>query len=257
MALFSSVSVLPLASNGLMVDTDGSVFIPFISITLSLLVTFLMGINQHSVSGYFGGIRIGAQAISAAFPALISILCAGVRGHGFRWSGISAAQGAWPYQWSAFLSPFEFISFLVFIASGIVMLSNNPAEAGFQTKDIHGGMHAAQTVGRDPAFRLGRVYSVFLWNVMAAVLFLGGWRLPDTVHNFFTETQSPGLLLITETLLVVIKADVLIILTALLCSVSPKIRSDQATDFTWKILSPLNLLCLSGAAIWMSFLAAA
>jgi len=50
------------------------------------LGTMLLGLGQFSVPGWFGGVRVAAQALAGAFPALICVLCAGLRAGGFRWS---------------------------------------------------------------------------------------------------------------------------------------------------------------------------
>src|SRR6202023_3213123 len=83
MALYSTLAVLPLGSAALLVDTEMSAFLPFWSALVLALGTMLLGLSQDSVPGWFGGIRVASQALAGSFPALIAVLCAGVRAGGF------------------------------------------------------------------------------------------------------------------------------------------------------------------------------
>ena len=76
MALYSTVAVIPLGSSAVLVNTDMSAFIPFWAALVLALGTMLLGFSLGTVNGWFGGVRIAAQALAGALPALVSILCA-------------------------------------------------------------------------------------------------------------------------------------------------------------------------------------
>ncbi|MFX6258728.1 hypothetical protein ABTF80_21985, partial [Acinetobacter baumannii] len=78
--------------------------------------TMLLGFSQRSVPSWFGGVRIAAQAMAGAFPALVAVLTAGIRAGQFRWSVLAESQGS---LWTAFTSPFQFMAFAVFVVSGL------------------------------------------------------------------------------------------------------------------------------------------
>ena len=253
MALYSTVAVLPLGSTVLLINTDMSAFLPFWAALVLALGTMLLGLNQRSIPGWFGGIRVAAQALAGAFPALITILTAGIRGGGFRWSELAGAQGTLPTSWVAFSSPFEFVAFLVFVSSGLVLLGVAPFDGGLSTSDIHGGVSSRLNGQRFSLFRLGRFYGFFLWSIIAVVLFLGAWNIPARVHNMLTENSGTFIVQILELAVLLSKTFGLMLVVVWVARVNPRVRSDQITDLTWKVLSPLSLLTLVGTAIWVSW----
>jgi NADH-quinone oxidoreductase subunit H len=154
MALYSTVAVLPLGSMILLVDTDMSAFLPFWAALVLALGTMLLGLDQGSVPGWFGGVRVAAQALAGAFPALVAILCAGVRAGSFRWSALAGSQAF--AHWAAFSNPFQFLAFAVFVVSGLVLLGVAPLDGGLSLPDLQGGVTSLLHGRRLSWFRLGR-----------------------------------------------------------------------------------------------------
>ena len=253
MALYSTVAVLPLGSLCLLVDTDMSSFLPFWAALLVALGTLFLGFSQKTAAGWLGGVRVAAQAMAAAFPALVSILCAGVKVGGFRWSLFAKAQGAIPFFWTAFSNPFQFVAFVVFVISGLILLGIPPMDAPLSNPDLQGGI-SSRFFGRNLGlFQLGRFYSFFLWSVIAVVLFLGAWILPESLVNALNESQNFQALQILELLWLLGKTFGLMILVIWVARVNPRSRVDQITDFAWKILSPSAIGALVGASLWAAW----
>ncbi|OFZ20096.1 MAG: hypothetical protein A2X94_09300 [Bdellovibrionales bacterium GWB1_55_8] len=249
MALYSTVAVLPLGSAVLLVDTDMSAFLPFWSALVLALGTMLLGFSQSGVPGWFGGIRVAAQTLAGAFPALIALLCSGVAAGGFRWSLLAAAQGTSPLQWTAFANPFQFLAFAVFVVSGLVTLGIPPMDAPFSSTDTHGGVSSGLWGRRYILFRLGRFYGFFLWSVIAVTIFLGAWSLPFGGSDYLREQGYLRLLQTLELLWLLLKTLLLMILVIWAARVNPRTRVDQVTDFAWTVLSPFALLALIGASV--------
>jgi NADH-quinone oxidoreductase subunit H len=216
-------------------------------------ITLLMGLDQASVPGWFGGMRSAAQAISGAFPALIAILTASVRSEGFRWSAYVSTQGAWPHQWAAFSSPFEFIAFVVFLVSGSALIGAPPLEAGASVPDLHGGVSSAFRGERLVLFGFSRFYGFFLWSVIAVTLFLGGWSLPPGFSDFLRGAEAWRSIEVLQLVALLLKVFVLMIAISLIAAVSPRLRADQVTDMCWKVLSPFSLFALAGSVLWVGW----
>lgn len=249
MALYSTVAVLPLGSHGLLIDTDMSAFLPFWATLVFALGTMLVGLSQKTVPGWFGGLRVASQAMAAAFPAAIAILCAGVHAGSLKWSGLAAGQGAYPYQWAMVSDPFQVIAFLVFVISGLVLMGIPPLDGGMSIPDIHGGV-ASQVHGRRMMlFRLSRFYGFFLWSVIAVTLFLGAWQLPEALVSGMERSQAWGWLHFLEVSTLLVKTFLVMIGVILVATVTPRLRSDQVTDLAWKVLSPFGLMALAGTAL--------
>ena len=249
MALYSTVAVLPLGSLMLLVDTDMSVFLPFWAALVVALGTMLLGLSQKTVAGWYGGIRVATQAISGAFPALVAMICVGLRAGSFRWSGLVAIQGAAPLSWTAFSIPFQFIALIVFLVSGLVLLAIPPMDAALSSPDVSGGVAAHLSGRRLVLFKMGRFYSFYLWAVIASVLFLGGWKLPFEISENLLEQGKIQLLHFLELCCLMTKSLILILLVIWGARVNPRTRVDQITDFAWTVLSPFALFALIGASL--------
>lgn len=250
MALYSTLAVIPLGSLALMVDTEMSAFLPFWSALVLALGTMLLGLGQGSVPGWFGGIRVAAQTLAGCFPALIALLCAGMRTGSFRWSVLASSQGFMPWQWTCFSNPFQLIALMVFVMSGLVLLEISPLDGGHSMSDIHGGVASHLYGRRFSLFNFGRFYGFFFWSVITVVLFLGAWNLPYHLVERLKDWGAVRLLGILELLLILTKTFFVMLLVVWVARVSPRSRVDQITDFAWKVLSPFSLVALVGASIW-------
>ena len=250
MALYSTLAVMPLGSLALMVDTEMSAFLPFWSVLVLALGTMLLGLGQESVPGWFGGIHVAAQTLAGAFPALIALLCAGVRAGGFRWSVLAESQGFAPWSWAVLSNPFQTIAFIVFVVSGLILLAIPPLDSGLSMSDFEGGV-ASQLHGRRLSlYRFSRFYVFFLWSIITVVLFLGAWVLPEQALEILKQAQADRVLSFIELVWLLIKTFILMLLIVWVSRVNPKSRVDQTTDLSWKVLSPFSLVALVGASLW-------
>ncbi|MCC7442224.1 MAG: NADH-quinone oxidoreductase subunit H [Bdellovibrionales bacterium] len=252
LALYSTAAVLPLGSALVLVDTDSSALVVFWAVAVVAVCLMFLGYNQDTVPGWFSGTRLAAQALSGAFPSLLAVVCAGLWAGGFEWSRIVQSQGASPGAWAMVRNPFLLLAFAVFMGGGQVILSVPPLGSGYSISDIKGGV-ASGFHGRKIAFfRLGRFYGLFLWCIVATTCFCGGWNLPGFVEGLYGADKD-GVVAqkLIEPVLAMSKASVLMICTTLFGKIMPTLRSDQVTDFAWRVLSPLALIALIGTAIWM------
>jgi NADH-quinone oxidoreductase subunit H len=256
MALYSTLAVLPLGSSLVMVDTDMSVFLPFWAMLVLSVGTLMLGLGTATVPGWLGGLRVAAQALAAAFPSLITLCTAGLSAGSFRWSRIVEAQAELPLKLAALSSPFEALAFVVFLVGGLVLLGVPPFDGGQSVPDLHGGVGARVGGRRLSLLRLGRFYGFFVWSVMATTLFLGGWSLPEGIAHAMKDAGAERMLVTAEASILLLKTVILMILVGLVGAVSPRLRADQITDLTWKVLGPLALLALAGTAVWMEVMKA-
>lgn len=253
MALYSSVAVIPLGSMALLVDTEMSVFLLFWSTLVLALGTMLLGLKQGTVTGWFGGVRVVAQTLAGAFPAIVALLCVGVRVGSFRWSLIANSQGFAPWSWALASDPFQIFAFLVFVVSGVTLLAVPPLEGGQSLSDIQGGVSNHLTGVRLSLFRFGRFYGLFFWSIMAVVLFLGAWNLPQGMTEFLREMDAFRLLGFLELSWLLVKVIGLMMVVVWVARVNPRSRVDQITDFSWKVLSPFSLVALVGTSLWIAW----
>jgi len=250
MAFYSIVAVMPLGSIALLVNTDMSAFLPFWAALVLAFGTMVFGLSQDSVPGWFGGVRVAAQALAGAFPAIVAILCVGLQAGGFSWSSMAAVQGASPFSWTV-ANPFELIAFFAFVGGGMILLGIPPLDTGLSMPDIHGGVISSLYGKRYSLFRFSRFYGFFLWSVIAVTMFLGAWILPFGLSEILRLQERFILLGSLELLWILLKTVLLMLVVSSVAQVVPRGRVDHVTDFSWKVLSPFSLLALIGYTVWI------
>lgn len=246
-ALCSTLAVLPLGARLVLVDTPTAGLIPFWAVLALSLGAVVLGTGgaARSVPAGLGSIRVASQAIIAALPAILSFMCAAVASRGFSWTAFVGAQGAWPASWTVFSGPFQWIAFLVFLASGLALLGVAPFDSGFSS-DLQRGVESNLSGRRLALFQLGRFYAFFFWSLVAVAVFLGGWNLPSALQ--FGEWAGA--------LTVIIKAYLLMIGVTWFARANPRIRVDQTAAFLWKVATPLAAIALLGQTAWVYLKAA-
>jgi NADH-quinone oxidoreductase subunit H len=249
--LYSTLAILPLGSLILLLDAEMNAFIVFFAVLSLALGVMILGFSQEKISSWLGSLRFAAQSVSGLFPALISVLSAGLLAGGYRWLDFAEAQAFSPWTWLLFSTPFHPISFLVFLFSGMVFLNIPPFDSGVASLDIKGGISANLSGTRLILFRFGRFYVFLLWVLIAVTLFLGGWNLPLFLQDPSFVQDHPIGVTFAQLAVVLLKSWFLVFLLFWFSEVSTKLRADQTTGLAWKILSPLSLICLMGSSLWL------
>ncbi|MGE4107423.1 MAG: complex I subunit 1 family protein [Bacteriovoracia bacterium] len=246
----ASVLTIPLSSRFNLFDTDMSAFVPLIfGIILSFFFLFY-GFYRRDAQGWVGMIRNTAQALSGGFVVMVSILCVGLAVGGYRWQAILEHQGFWPGSWLVFQQPWPLftIVFLAYYLGGLVVFSVSPFDAGFSRADLQGGFFQGVAGPSLSITRLLRFYGGFFWALATTVTFLGGWKLPGWAVSLTGE----GLLLqVVQLVNLVMKVFLLMFATHWVVGSLPKPRSDQTTEFCWRILGPCALGALLIECLWL------
>jgi NADH-quinone oxidoreductase subunit H len=251
-ALYSTIAILPMGSLILTVDTDMGVFLAFWAALVMALMGLFLGLEQGTVPAWLSAVRLAVQGVAGTFPAVLALFCAGMQAGGLRWSQLIAAQGASPLSWMICRNPFEWLAFLVFVVSGMVLYSVAPMDSGLSRPDILGGISSPLLGRRRALFSFGRFYGFFLWCVIASALFLGGWSIPESVRDSLMDSGSSTVVVALELITVLMKSYLLMIAANLIAKVNPRGRVDQITDFSWKVLSPAALATVILSALWVS-----
>ncbi len=247
LVLYSSLAVLPLGSVFLFVNTDMSAFLPFIAALAAVLATLFSGVARGGVASFLGVFRVSAQAVAGAVPALFALLCAGLGAGGFRWEAMAKAQGFYPWSWRVFVNPFELLAFLVFFASGMVLLSIPPFSSAHPSSDLRGGVLSGVFGRRFAWLSFSRTYALFLWSLISVVMFLGAWNLPGFLDG---APERERWVFVLELIVVLSKTVSLMLLAGWIERASPRLRTDHVTDLVWWVFMPAALVALIGTALW-------
>ncbi len=249
LVLYSSAALLPLGSYFLLFDTELSLLLPLVFVAIASLSQLWLALSLGRVESWIGGIRMAAQSLVALFPAMLSILCVGVYVGSFQWKAIAEIQGFSFHHWTLFSSPFLFLAGIVFYLSGVAMFHLPPMDAAVGSQEMSGGVYRG-IAGRALVFtRIFRFYGLFMWCVFAVGAFGGAWNLPEFSSDGVGSSSQTSLSFL-EAILVIVKAFVLMVFLFWQSRVSPRLRVDHVTNFSWRVLVPLSLLSLLGQTLW-------
>jgi NADH-quinone oxidoreductase subunit H len=252
-SMFSLLAVLPLGSIWVVVDSEMSAFLPILVAVVLAFGTLMLGIEQGTVYGFFGGLRFAAGAVGATVPAIVSVLSVGLCVGGFDWKTIVSAQGVFPGSWNIAADPFQWLAFLVFFCVGPMLFGLQGLDASTSRVDLNRGVGARLHGIRLALFKIREVYGLFFWSVLAVVLFFGAWQLPEGLRQSLVQAQAWGWIGIIEFAVLALKSLVLVFIYLWISVANPRVRADQLTDFGWRVLSPVSLLSLLGSAFWLAW----
>ncbi len=236
------IGLVPTTGAGPLLRAPMSVFLAlFLGLCFSCL-GLIMGWRSGRLEVRFASIRAASLALAATPPALMAITVAGRAAGGFSWEAIDQAQGALPMQWIGFSGASGLLASVIFLLAGMLLFLMPPfSSTGRNLKLLMSAM-----VGPVGARQLWVELSVrgaaTCWMLLAAHLFWGGSRIPLWLEQFL----GPASLATRTVELGVISAKVLLIhlLMSLMSRMMPTVRSDQAHDFAWRVLTPAALLSL-------------
>lgn len=253
---FSTIAVLPMSRQSLLVDTELSALLPFWSGIVLAMGMIMTGLEGNDVPGRLGGVRVAAQALTAVVPSLVALMAAAVNAGGFGWSQLADRQDFSPHHWAVVSNPFLFLALLVFLSAGTVINSIPPMDGGLFQTDVHFGLGRNISGTRFVLYEITRFYGFFLWSVIAVACFLGAWRLPNWLYSVIssggnsTDISGSWPIFLIESVWTLMKASVVMLLMRVIARTTARLRIDHITSYCWRILTPLSFLALAGATLW-------
>lgn len=235
-ALYASFAFLPLGTALIFLDSEMGAFLPFLCMGLLFLISLFANEGARDLEDEIIAHRQAFLWVCSWVPALVAVTIVVARAGSARWSTILSSQSSGVFSWTALSSPFGFIGFFIFLFSGLVALQQPP----FHALD-RGTRH--RSGARLGVYGLNQFYAFFAWCILASSLFLGG--------NAIREISDTTVLLAAFQLLAtVLKASVIFLLLRVVAKALPQLRQDQMTEFCWRVLTPIAIVCLIGELIW-------
>ncbi len=225
-------AVLPFSDRLQLVDLNlGLLF--FLAVAgLVVFGVITAGWASNNKYAMLAAMRAAAQMIAYEVPlalaALVPVLLAGT----LSLRGLVDAQagGAW-----FILNPFGFVAFLLFTLASLAESNRSPFDVPEAESEIVSGVNVEYSGMKFAFFYLGEYAHLWASSALTAVLFLGGWHGP----------ALPGWLWL------LLKAYGVFVLVMWIRWSLVRVRVDQLMDLNWKLLVPLALANVFGAALWV------
>jgi NADH-quinone oxidoreductase subunit H len=249
---------LPFGQSVIVADLNVGIF--YVTAVTALIVVgiLLAGWSSNSKWALFGGIRSAAQVISYEIPgglgAMVPVLMAGT----LSMQGIIRAQGAWPWQWFIFQSPFALLAFVVFFVAQLAESNRPPFDLPEAESELVAGYLAEYSAFRYALYFLVEFGNVWIMSAIAVTLFFGGWQVPFLSEQTFQAARGTGTLphlgwwglQALSMVVFALKTHAMMFLVMWIRWTLPRVRVDQMMSLCWKYLVPGAFVALVGALLW-------
>lgn len=140
-----------------------------------------------------------------------------------------------PFMWLAFLNP---IAFLAAFLAVLMSTSAFPFEIPESEHEVVAGPYTEYS-GILYALNMGGAYvRRFIYAVLISLVFLGGWA------PYVPPSEGPLFAIIVPSIIVAVKALIVVLVMSFLRAVYGRYRLDQALDSAWRLVLPLALIGL-------------
>ncbi len=248
--MFAAFVTIPFTSKVIVADLNVGIFY-LIAVTSIVTVGVIMsGWSSNNKWSLLGGMRSAAQVVSYEIPLAIGILVIVMLAGTLSFQGIIQAQGAYPWQWFLFHSPFTIITFFIVFISALAEGNRTPFDLPEAESELVSGYNTEYSGMRFALFFLEEWANLYLIAAVSTALFLGGWQLPAGVTAWATE-QSVVLLHLLQFLTFFLKALAVVFVVIWIRWTLPRVRIDQLMSMCWKYFVPIGFVCVICNAIWM------
>src|SRR5881296_297939 len=232
---------------GPLIIADLNVAILYITAVTSLVVVGILmaGWSSNNKWSLLGGIRSAAQIVSYEIPAGLSIFPIVMLSGALSMQSIIQEQGAAPWTWFVFRTPFTFVAFFIFFVAALAEGNRTPFDLPEAESELVMGFATEYSGMRNLLFFMAEWGNLYVIGAIVTTLFLGGWQIPWAL----AEHPVPRVALQFVTFF--LKSYFWVFVAVWLRWTLPRIRVDQMMIMCWKYLVPLAFVNLLGTAAWM------
>jgi NADH-quinone oxidoreductase subunit H len=242
-SLFMMLVAIPVGAvyvNGIehpIVGTEMDISILYIEAMSAVAVIgiFVIGYGQNNKYALMGTFRNFAKMIGYELPLGITIVSVAVLAGSLNIVDVVNAQHP---VWFVFLLPLGFVIYFICMLADMGRL---PFDQNESEEELQAGVFMEYSGMRFGLAFFAGYFHLILGSFLIALLFLGGWSSPE----FVTGNAVLGYIL--PTVILVVKAAIVLMFIVMLRWALPRYRIDQVVDLSWKKLLPLSLLNLGWA----------
>ena len=250
-SIFGALAVMPLAPGVWFADLNLGLFAILALSSMTTIGVVMAGWSSNSKWSLYGSMREAAQVIAYEIPLGISLLVPLMVVGTFNLREASAQQAGWfGMHWVIFQNPFVLPAFVLFFTAALAETKRAPFDLPESESELVAGFMTEYSGIRWSFFMLEEYAAMFLFSVIAAVFFLGGFESPLTHHA--RESCGAGSVVheVVAGATLMAKGMFGVFLMMWLRWTLPRVRIDQVMGMGYKYLTPLALACVLGAGVW-------
>ena len=193
---------------------------------LTFIGLLMAGWASDNKYALLGGMRAAAQLISYEIPLVLALLAVSMVAGSLNLHEIVEFQGRVPlFVWQP-------LAFFIFIIAALAELERQPFDIPTAESELVGGPFVEYSGMRWSMFFLASYANLFIYSLLGAIVFLGGWNWP--------LGSEAGLWL--QLVWIFLKTSFLILVFIWIRFTFPRLRIDQLMSYCWKVLIPLGFL---------------
>ncbi|MBT4504807.1 MAG: NADH-quinone oxidoreductase subunit NuoH [Gemmatimonadetes bacterium] len=247
--MFAAWVVVPFGDSWIAANLNIGIFY-FMSVTSLVAIGLVMaGWSSNNKWSLLGGMRAAAQVISYEIPAGLALMTVVMLAGSLSTQEIIRSQGAWPWEWNAFKTPFTFITFFIYFIAALAEGNRTPFDLPEAESELVSGYNTEYSGMRFVFFFFAEWANLYLIGAMATIAFFGGWQLPGFLIGVVGGSGFLYNLLCFFTFLS--KSLFWVFVVMWLRWTLPRLRIDQLMNLCWKYLVPISFICILGVAVWM------
>ncbi len=193
---------------------------------LSFLGFLMAGYASDNKYALLGGLRAAAQLISYEIPLVLSLLAVSMVAGTLNLTEIVQFQDKVP------IVVWQPLAFFIFLTAALSELERQPFDIPTAESEVVGGPFIEYSGIRWSMFMLASYANLFIYSLLAASVFLGGWEWP------FGADVGLGL----QLLWIFAKTSLFIFFFIWIRFTLPRLRIDQLMSYCWKVLIPFSFL---------------
>jgi len=243
MGAFGAFAVIPFGHGLVAADMNVALFVVLAITSIEVVGIIMAGWASNSKWAVLGAMREVAQMISYELPLGISALTIVVLAGTLNLSELVAYQQGGIWNWYVFRGPFACASFFIFFTAALAALKRSPFDLPEAESEIVAGYHTEYTGFRFAVFFLAEYAAMILFSLVIALLFLGGWSpgFPLALDSGIGRWIGVGVLFA--------KTGCLLFVMIWIRWSLPRFRIDRVMYLCYKVLLPLSIVCMVGAAL--------
>lgn len=251
MGMFLAFVAMPFSSEWVVAELDLGVFYLLAVESFVVVGVVMSGWASNNKWSLLGGMRAAAQIVSYEVPVSLTVLLVVLLTGTMNLQEIITSQGAMPWEWNIFLSPFTFIAFFILFIGQLAEGNRTPFDIPEAESELVSGYNTEYSGFRFMIFFLAEFTNLYLIGAFGTILFLGGWNAGPLVNMLGLEAHWARNLIELATFQ--LKALILVFVIIQLRWTLPRVRVDQLMTLCWKYLVPACFVNIAAMTIWMVF----
>jgi len=257
MGMLLAFVAIPFSSQWVIAEFDLGIFYLLAVEALVVVGVVMSGWASNNKWSLLGGMRSAAQIVSYEVPVTLTVLLIVL------WSGtmniqeIIINQGAAPWHWNIFQTPFMFLGFFTLFIGTLAEGNRTPFDLPEAESELVSGYNTEYSGFRFLLFFFAEFSNLYLIGALATILFLGGWNagpLPGAVISLFGIDGGFAAVFaqnVVELFVFMFKSLVLVFIIIQLRWTLPRVRVDQLMGLCWKYMVPVCFINLVAMTLWM------